>query len=417
MLRFRRGRMALITQGDASVSPQPWTPDAGKPFTRRDVLRHGAAGLLALGSIAERGQALAEEPGIDPALIVRSRRPIDLETPVSKLDTFLTPNNAFFVRSHFGAPMPGFTLWPIEVGGTVSRALDLDEAALGALPKVKVTAVLQCSGNGRSYFRPNIPGVPWERGAVGNAEWGGVRLADVLGLAGTGKGAAHVHLLGADGPPSPKTPLFLRSIPLEKAIHPDTILATTMNGDPLPELHGGPVRLVVPGWAANHWLKWVRSIHVSKVEAPGFYMQTGYRMPKSPSPPEVVLKPSDLKPVTALNVKSLITWPLEGSILRAGANQVRGVAWTGEGRVTHVEVATQTGDQRAIIWVPATLEGEPKPWSWRRWRMEWNATIKGRTVLRSRATDTDGETQPETTPWNKSGYLWNGIDRVTCEVG
>ena len=372
--------------------------------------------MLALRTFADWGQALAEEPETDAALIVRSRRPIDLETPVSKLDTFLTPNDAFFVRSHFGAPMAEFNLWPIEVGGTVSKASQLDEAALRAFPKVKVTAVLQCSGNGRSFFRPNIPGVPWERGAVGNAEWGGVRLADVLARAGIGEGSAHVHFLGADGPPSPKTPQFLRSIPLEKAIHPDTILATTMNGAPLPGLHGGPVRLVVPGWAANHWLKWVRSIHVSKNEAPGFFMQTGYRMPKTPSPPDVVLKPADLKPVTAINVKSLITWPLEGATLHAGANEVRGVAWTGEGHVTHVEVAIQT-DKRAIIWMPAILEGEPKSWSWRRWRMEWRGASKGQVVLNARATDSNGETQPERTPWNKSGYLWNGIDRVTCEMG
>ena len=395
----------------------PWTLLPGKPFTRREMFRQGTAGLLALGAFADWEQAVAEEPGTDPALIVRSRRPIDLETPVSKLDTYLTPNNAFFIRSHFGAPMAGFNLWPIEVAGMVSNRLQLDETALGAFPKVKVTAVLQCSGNGRSFFRPNIPGVPWERGAVGNAEWGGARLADVLARAGIGEGSAHIHFLGADGPPSPKTPLFLRSIPLEKALHPDTILATTMNDEPLPRLHGGPVRLVVPGWAANHWMKWVRSIHVSKDVAPGFYMQTGYRMPKTPSPPDVVLKPSDLKPVTAINVKSLITWPLAGATLRAGLNQVRGVAWTGEGHITHVEVASQTHNERALIWLPATLEGERKPWSWRRWRIEWNSETKGRVVIQARATDSSGQTQPETTPWNKSGYLWNGIDRVNCEVG
>jgi DMSO/TMAO reductase YedYZ molybdopterin-dependent catalytic subunit len=242
-----------------------------------------------------------------------------------------------------------------------------------------------------------------------------VSLADLLARAGMKRGAAHVHFLGGDGPPSPKTPPFFRSIPLEKALHPDTLLATGMNGVPLPDLHGGPVRLVVPGWAGNNWIKWVRAVTVSAAEAPGFYMQTGYRIPRKPAPPDAVLKPEDLVPVTAMNVKSLITAPARGARLQTGKVEVRGVAWTGEGQVAKVEVAVGPGS--APQWRGATLLVEPKPWSWCPWVFAFEAARPGPVLLRARATDSRGETQPETTPWNKSGYLWNGIDRVTCEVG
>ncbi len=138
-------------------------------------------------------------------------------------------------------------------------------------------------------------------------------------------------------------------------------------------------------------------------------------MPKAPAPPVAVLKPSDLAPVTALNVKSLITWPAEGARLNAGRNEVRGVAWTGEGHVTRVDVAI--GSDRDPQWREAALLDEPKPWSWRRWKFAFDAPTPGAIDLRARAADSSGQTQPETTPWNKSGYLWNGIDRVACEVG
>ena len=383
-------------------------------FTRRNLLSRAsaAASVLALGGFQANRAVFADEPTAGVPLIVRNRRPLDLETPVASFDSFLTPNDAFFVRSHLGEPAESAKIWPIEIGGLVSKPLTLDKLGLDRFAKVTVTAVLQCAGNGRAFFKPNMPGVGWERGAVGNADWGGVRLAELLESAGIDKRSLHVHFLGADGPPNPKTPLFLRSIPIEKALHPDTVMATTMNGVPLPHLHGGPVRLVVPGWGGNHWMKWVRLIRPAMEEAPGFYMQTAYRMPKKPMPRDVVLKPADLIPVTAMNVKSLITWPLEGSTVRAGKIEIRGVAWTGEGQVTRVEVAVGNSS-----WRDATFEGDLKSWSWRRWRLDWVAENSGKIAVTSRATDSTGNTQPGSTPWNKSGYLWNAIDRVNFEVG
>jgi sulfite oxidase len=377
------------------------------PTSRRRFLHRALAGST-LPWLARSARA---DDGAEAGLIVRSTRPLDAETPGEAFDRFLTPNRLFFIRSHFGPPAVGLAPWRLEVDGLVDRPLSLGLDDLKGLPTATLPAVLQCSGNGRNNFSPTIPGVDWGRGAVGNAEWSGVRLVDVLNKAGIRADAAHVRLLGADEPPHPRTPAFFRSIPLPRALHPETLLATTMNGEPLPLLHGGPIRLVVPGWAGNHWIKWLRKVRVARDEAPGFYMQTGYKIPKVPTPPGVDPKPSDLVPVTVMNVKSLIARPLEGAILPAGLVEVKGVAWTGEGTVSRVEVATGPGDS----WSDARLIGEARPGTWRPWSHTWDAK-PGRQTLRARATDSRGEVQPETTPWNKSGYLWNGIDRVACEV-
>ncbi|MDR3635264.1 MAG: sulfite oxidase [Isosphaeraceae bacterium] len=381
-------------------------------FGRRDVLRASFAATLA-GMTAGASRARGAEPrSAADGLIVRNRRPLDLETPVTELGSWLTPNDRFFVRSHFGPPAVGLAPWEVSFAGLLDHDRTFSLNDLHAHEVVTVPAVLQCAGNGRGFFRPTIPGVGWERGAVGHAEWSGVRLADLLKKLGVRAGAAHVHLLGADGPPSPRTPAWFRSIPLERALAPSTILATRMNGVPLPLLHGGPVRLIVPGWTGNHWVKWLRHVTVARDEAQGFYMQTGYRIPKLPVPPGAAVKPSDLVPVTTMNVKSLITTPAAGTRLARGEHEVRGIAWTGDGHVTRVEFSTD----RDPAWKPAQFLDEARPGSWRRWRATWSAADRAPHTLRVRATDSNGESQPETTPWNRSGYLWNGIDAVTCEV-
>jgi DMSO/TMAO reductase YedYZ molybdopterin-dependent catalytic subunit len=372
-------------------------------LTRRALIQAGILGAVGTGTFRNTFAA-------DPALIVRNTRPLDLETPVEVFDKYLTPNRLFFVRSHFGAPAIGLSAWQLEVSGSVTKPLSLSLQDLNEFEQVTIAAVLQCSGNGRAFFKPVIPGIGWERGAVGNAEWSGIRLKDLLARAGIGKDAAHVHLQGADGPPSPKTPAFLRSIPIGRALDPNTLLATRMNGEPLPRQHGGPIRLVVPGWSGNHWVKWLRWITVASNEAPGFYMQTGYRMPKVPVPPGVNPKPSDLEPVTYLNVKSLIAWPARSRDIQSGAVEVLGVAWTGLGLVTKVEIAVDNG-----AWQSAALVGPEREGSWRQWRFAWTSQ-RGRHTIRARATDSSGAKQPPATPWNKSGYLWNGIDEVTVGV-
>ena len=398
----------MIDRGDA-------TPGASRRAWLRAAVTLGVGS--GIGGLSERWGGIgrvgrAADNGAEPSLIVRSRQPLDLETPVEVFDRFLTPNDLFFVRSHFGAPAVGLGPWRLEVRGLVERPLTLGLDDLSAMDLVSAPGVLQCTGNGRSFYSPTIPGVGWGRGAVGNAEWSGVRLVDLLRRAGLKLDEGHIHLFGADAPPMLKTPPYYRSIPLSKALDPGTVVALKMNGEPLPLLHGGPLRLIVPGWGGNHWIKWLRAITVSREEAPGFFQQSGYKMPKVPAPPGADLKPTDLVSVTTMPVKSLIARPMANARLAVGRNEVQGVAWTGEGHVDKVEVATGPNDP----WQAATLLNDARPGTWRLWKWTWNAPRPGRYQLRVRATDSNGRTQPETTSWNRSGYFWNGIDTVDCEV-
>lgn len=383
------------------------------PFLSPSSRRTFVARCLAAPAVLARALAGRSAPGQEmPALIVRSERPLDVETPASVFREYLTPNRLFFIRSHLGMPAVALRPQRLEVRGEVRRARSWTPGELARFEPVTITAVLQCAGNGRSYFEPNIPGVGWDRGAVGNAEWTGVRLRDLLDDCGVKEGAAHVHFLGSDLPPNPKTPVFLRSLDLRKALDPSVIVATKMNGEALPLAQGGPLRLVVPGWTGNHWMKWLREIRVETAMAPGFYMQTAYRIPKAPVPPGADVKPEDLDYVTRLNVKSLIASPGQDAVLTPGRHEIRGVAWTGPGRVTKVEVATTPGGP----WAEAEFVGPDREFAWRSWRYEWAPDRPGAYLLQSRATDSTGDVQPEKTPWNRSGYLWNAIDRIPCEV-
>ncbi|WP_337177799.1 sulfite oxidase [Paludisphaera sp.] len=388
----------------------------GPGTDRREFLGAVWGGMVAAGAIGGPAGAPArgeETPGgEDRRMIVRSERPLNLESPPAALDSFLTPTDEIFVRSHHGAPAVGLRPWTVEVKGLVERPLTLSLDDLAGMERVEVPAVIQCAGNGRAMFRPRMPGLPWGRGAVSHAAWAGVRLSALLEKAGVKPEAAHVQFVGGDVPPNPKAPEFLRSIPLDRARAEDVILALSVNGEPLPALHGGPARIVVPGWGANAWTKWVRGIVVAADEATSFYMKPGYRMSVKPYPPGEDPPAEEMLPVTWMNVKSLITSPAEGAALGRGAVEVRGVAWTGEGHVVKVEVASAEDP----TWREAELLDEPRQGSWRRFKVAWTPPAAGEFTLIARATDSRGEVQPETPPWNKSGYLWNGYDRVPCVV-
>jgi sulfite oxidase len=394
--------------------PQP--ADTQPVTSRRQWLRASLGAVTGAAALSwdRTSRAWPDPPGAgsENELIVRSMRPLDLESPRSALKTWRTPNELFFVRSHLGEPAVSRNTWRLELAGLVEKPVSMSLDDLKAMEQVTVPAVLQCSGNGRAFFVPRPAGAHWEFGAVGNAEWTGVRLADLLRRAGVKTDARHLHFLGADAPPNPKTPQYLRSLPLEKALAPSTIVALTMNGEALPWLHGGPMRLVGPGWTGNHWMKWLRTITAARDEAPGFYQQTGYKIARTPAPPTAVLKPEDVVSLTAMNVKSLIAWPAPAQRLPRGRHTIQGVAWTGEGFITKVEVAI--GQPNA--WRPATLLNDERPNTWRIWQLDWNATTPGRFALRVRATDSKGQTQPDQTPWNKSGYLWNSVEQVSCEI-
>ena len=247
-----------------------------------------------------------QESQSSPGLMTRVTRPLDAETSVKEFASYFTPNERFFVRSHFGPPAPERSIQNMATAsrGTGGSAAELNLEELAQFDTVSLTAVVQCSGNGRAFHRPRAAGVQWERGAVGNAKWTGVRLRDVLSRTSVQSSARHLQMLGADRPVATTTPLFLRSIPVEKALHPDTLLATHMNGEPLPLLHGAPLRLITPGWMADACMKWLTDLTLQAEEAKGFYMETAYRYPAHPVEPGTAVRPRDMIPVEAMVVKS-----------------------------------------------------------------------------------------------------------------
>ena len=382
-------------------------------WSRRRFLRHlsQSVGALALvNAIPAIGRAV-EIAHDHSSLIVRLSRPQDLETPMEYLDSSITPNPVFFVRSHFGPPAITKEKWRLELGGLVDSPRDLIFDDLRKFEIVSLPATLQCSGNGRAFFHPTVPGVQWHRGAVGNALWRGVRLRDVLKSIGIKSAARHLQMRGYDSAPMPTTPSFTRSIPLERALDPSTLLAFEMNGEPLPLLHGGPLRLVVPGWAGDHWYKWLRRIDLQENEADGFYKQTAYRMPRPTHSSNAAASAPEI-PVTVNPVKSLIAHPSEGSVIPPGDHLVSGVAFTGVGHVIKVEVSLDGGRS----WKRAELEGKQSEGAWQLWRYRWKVSAKGTYAIAARATDSSGRVQLEVTRWNHGGYLWNGIDQVHCEI-
>lgn len=385
-------------------------------LSRRALFRtllQGAGAALVLGG---KGQAV--EVGLGEAsgpLTVRVTRPFDAETPVREFASWLTPNERFFVRSHFGPPSAESVqpdAWRLTVKGLVKEELTLSLKELQQFEAVTLTAVLQCSGNGRAHHRPKVPGVQWERGAVGNAQWTGVRLRDVLQQAGVKLQGLHVQLQGADRPVLATVPLFTRSIPLAKALHPDTLLAYEMNGRPLPLLHGAPLRVITPGWMAESCMKWLTEITVRADETPGYYMQQAYRIPETAVRLSSGLPGSAMVPVEQMPVKSLIAAPAEGDTVRIGPVTVQGVAWAGEAPVVKVEVSCDDGK----TWAQARLLGEGQPYAWRQWQFVWQARTLGPSAILCRATDAQGQEQPMTSPWNPGGFLWNGWDRLTVTV-
>jgi DMSO/TMAO reductase YedYZ molybdopterin-dependent catalytic subunit len=374
---------------------------------RREFLQTGGFALLGLLSGAGRKTFASEPPH---GLEVFTQRPENLATPLGWFDRPITPTDVFFVRSHFGAPAQVHD-GRLRVEGMVRTPLNLSLAELEAMPQTEITAVAQCAGNGRSLMEPRVPGVQWVHGAMGQAAWRGVRLRDVLERAGVANGALHIALHGADRPPKPAVPAFVRSIPLARASDPSTLIALRMNGEPLTHAHGAPMRLVVPGWTANHWVKWLGTITLQAAEAEGFYMQTAYRFPRTPGAPGAPIDPKDTQPLTTLPVKSVIARPQAGDRMPRGTQEVAGVAFSGDAAIARVEVSVDGG----ATWRKAALEGEGGAGRWQVFRLRFDAP-PGRARAVARAIDAQGAVQPERAVWNPGGYLWNAWQAVEWEV-
>ena len=387
-------------------------------LTRRDLLtaagRLGAACTVA--RFAPGGTLLAQAPGVQTwgkaHLIVRSLRPPDYETPVALLDAFITPIEHFFVRSHLPVP-PSLdaAAWTLTVDGEVAAPLRLSLADLRALPTATVTMTLECAGNGRSLFDPPVAGIQWGKGAVGTARWTGVRMADLLARAGANTTARNVVMNAADRPLG-TMPDFARQVPIAKAMHADTLLAYEMNGQPIPPVHGFPLRAVVPGWEGAYSVKWLTTLTVIDKDFDGFWVATAYRYPTRRVAPGAAVDPRDTAPLTGLVAKSLITQPSHGASVAAGGVDVAGFAWAGEADVAGVDISIDNG----ATWQPARLVGERSRYTWRRFEFTFTATRSESCLILSRATDANGQTQPAVAQWNPSGYLWNQHDAVRVEI-
>jgi DMSO/TMAO reductase YedYZ molybdopterin-dependent catalytic subunit len=370
---------------------------------RAFVIHLGAAALVVGAGPPARAQGAAPVPG-KARLIVRSPRPLNLETPLGELTAEITPTELFFVRNNYDGPEIDPARYALRVDGEVDSPLTLGLEDLRRMEQVTQTVTLECAGNGRSFHKPPASGIQWERGAVGTAVWRGVRLADVLRMAKPRPTARHVVPDGNDAPPTPQAPDFIRSHPVWKAMEPHTMIALEMNGEPVPHLHGGPARLLVPGWVGSASIKWLTRLTLADTEWNGPFMQRSYRSPR-------VDDPAQTYSLQSLECKSVIIAPADGAQLAAGPRTVGGFAWAGEGTIVAVDVSTDGGQ----TWKPATLAGPEHRYAWRRWELAWTATAGAHTLM-ARASDSLGRHQPASRPRDPQGYRWNVIHAIRVNV-
>lgn len=351
-------------------------------------------------------------------LIVLNDRPLNAETPAHLLDDDITPYERLFVRLNGLVPQTALDAdaegWTLTIDGEVDQPLTLTIADLKSkYEHVTRRMVLECGGNGRAFFNPGASGNQWGLGAVGCPEWTGVRLADVLkdaGVRDTAVYTAHygndVHLSGDE-----EKDTISRGVPIEKAMEDDAIIAWAMNGQPIPALHGFPLRLVIPGYPGSVCQKYLTRIWIRDQQHDGAKM-TGYsyRLPAYPVAPGTEVPESDMVVMTEMPVKSLITFPETGAEVTAGeATEVRGHAWAGNGDVAAMHVSTDFGQ----TWQEATLEPAVNRFAWQRWRANVTLPQSGYYEVWARATDKNGVSQPVTTPgWNPRGYGNNMQHRI-----
>lgn len=343
------------------------------------------------------------------ALIPRWSPPLALEMPLPAAGSWITPTECFYVFNH-GEPFDiAAENWSMAVSGAVDRSVKLSLSDLHRLPQREVINTLECAGNGRVFFKPEVAGVQWERGAVGNATFCGPPLSDVLKLARLRKEARHIAFTGTEAV-SQASQAFVRSIPLEKALDPNTILAMTMNGRPLSLAHGFPIRALVPGWIGAASVKRVSQIVVLEGESQGDFMQHAYRLPLDSHAGAEPQRDASVA-LTSLPLKSIIT-QISAPRTSHRSISVSGAAWAGESGISEVEVSTDSGKS----WGTARLRRHSHKYAWTLWEYQWTPLQRGQLAILARATDTARKTQPEKPQWNPRGYLWNGFDHAQIMV-
>lgn len=351
-------------------------------------------------------------------------RPPLYETPRSYFGSAFTPTAAFFIRSNLSIFPASIDLstWRLKVEGNVNNTVQFSLAQLlSEFEPVTVNAVMQCTGNSRSRFQPRRPGGQWGNGAMGCAAWTGVRLRDLLTKAGVKAGSVQVQFQGLDkgaGAPGSGGAEYKKSLNLDDPVLDRCIVAYAMNGQPLPLVNGFPVRLVVPGYFATYWMKTLSFVRLLTEKDTNFWMATAYLQPdnlKGTTTPQAVKdKTVKFRPVGSMPVRAFIVTPDETVKAPAGLPMtVSGLAMSGRGTVTKVEVSTDDGK----TWKDAKLGEDHGEYAFRPWSFAWTPKTAGSYSLTVRATDASGAVQPGEAIWNPSGYLWNTTERQTVVVG
>lgn len=350
-----------------------------------------------------------------PEIITRSEQPLNVEPPIELLrQNFITPTELFYIRNHGSIPELDTDQYRLSIAGMVQRELRLSfEEIRENFSKSSVTATLQCAGNRRQGLMEvsPIPGEePWSAGAIGNAQWSGAPLKEVLQAAGVEREAQHVAFTGSDEIEMEDQKFgFGGSIPIEKAMNPEVLLAYEMNGEPLLAEHGAPLRVVAPGYVGARSVKWLSSITLREEPSSNYYQAYSYKL----FPPEVDEETAEWEQglmLGELPVNSVICLPTDGETVRAGEVSIRGYAITGgERSVERVDVSTDGGES----WVTAKLQEGSQPWAWRFWEASVNLE-PGQYEVVARAWDAAANTQPELSEqiWNFKGYMNNSWHRI-----
>jgi sulfite oxidase len=375
---------------------------------------------FAQGAEPPKGPQHLNFPGKSDKLVVLGDRPLVAETPENVLDDDTTPTDKFFVRNN--GPLPEAASnpdsWKIVIDGEVNQKLELTVGELKSrFRPVTRRLVLECGGNGRSFFTPQARGNQWTNGGAGSAEWTGVRLVDVLQAAGVKPSAVYTGHYGADRSlADPTKDALSRGVPMRKAMDENNLIVFAMNGQPLSNIHGGPVRLLVPGWPGSVSSKWLNRIWVrDKVHDGAGMGGTSYRVAIKPMVPGDRVDPDNFRDLESMPVRSIITSPANGTSFGKEVREVklRGAAWAGDLTVRQVDVSIDYG----ATWQTVQLEGPKNPYDWHRWTATVRVPSEGYYEIWTRATDSKGIMQPHIAGnWNPQGYGANPMHRVAIRI-